>query len=141
MPNDPAAIAVACLVLIDRDGAILATRRPEHKTLGGYWEFPGGKLDPGESAEAALRREIVEELRLGLEVLTPLTPVTHRYPFALIRLLPFLSRTMIRPCLVPTEHTDVRWVTLRQAADLLWTPADLPILEELERILNGLEGR
>ena len=53
---------VVCLVLLNADGAVLATQRPEGKSLGGFWEFPGGKIEPGEPAEDAIRREIREEL-------------------------------------------------------------------------------
>ncbi|MCC6203005.1 MAG: (deoxy)nucleoside triphosphate pyrophosphohydrolase [Gammaproteobacteria bacterium] len=126
-------IAVACLVLLDPDDAVLAARRPRHKTLGGLWEFPGGKLDPGESAEAALRREIREELRLQLGTVAPLAPVEHRYEFATIRLLPFLSRCLVRPELQPTEHDEVLWISIDDAERLQWTPADIPILEALKR--------
>lgn len=128
---EPAPINVACLILKDATGAILATRRPRHKTLGGHWEFPGGKLDPGETAEAALRREIHEELQLELGALLPLAPVVHHYEFGTIRLLPFLSHCSARPRLHPTEHEEVRWVSLAEAEHLTWTPADVPILADL----------
>lgn len=129
---DAAPIEVACLILMDATGAILATRRPRHKTLGGHWEFPGGKLDPGETAETALRREIREELQLELDALMPLAPVVHRYDFGTIRLLPFLGQCHTRPRLHPTEHEEVRWVSLAEAEQLTWTPADVPILAGLK---------
>ena len=134
--RDSAPINVACLILMDTTGAILATRRPRHKTLGGLWEFPGGKLDPGETAETALRREIREELQLELGALIPLGPVVHRYEFGTIRLLPFLSHCHTRPRLQPTEHEEVCWVSLTEAKQLTWTPADVPILG----LLNTLDA-
>jgi mutator protein MutT len=131
---DAAPIDVACLILMDATGAILATRRPRHKTLGGYWEFPGGKLDAGETADAALRREIREELQLELGTLAPLPAVQHHYDFATIRLLPFLSRCRTRPVLHPTEHEEICWVSLAQTERLVWTPADVPVLSYLKTL-------
>jgi 8-oxo-dGTP diphosphatase len=133
-PNEAYPVPVACLVLVDSTKTVLATRRPEHKALGGLWEFPGGKLDDGESAENALRREIREELHLELGPLSPLSPVLHRYPFGVIRLIPFLACCDKRPVLRLAEHTAAEWVTLKEASLLEWAPADLPILAELAQL-------
>lgn len=126
----PAVLQVVCLVLQNADGAILATRRPVHKHLGGLWEFPGGKIEPGETAEAALRREIIEELHLELGDLQPLVPVEHAYDFGTIRLLPFRG-TLHAPVIRLTEHTDARWLPPEALHSVEWMPADIPILAQL----------
>ncbi len=124
---------VACLVLTDRLGRVLAARRPPHKTLGGLWEFPGGKIDPGESPETALRRELREELALEVGPLKPMTAREHRYPFGTIRLWPLRARWQAEelPDLTLHEHTAVRWVGRHDAGRLGWASADLPVLDEI----------
>ncbi len=123
--------SVSCLVLVDARGTWLATQRPHGKTLGGLWEFPGGKVENGESPENALRRELREELHLTVGSLEPLAPVTHCYPFGSIRLLPFLARCRIRPPLVLNEHIRAQWLDADTAQTLPWAPADLPVLAQI----------
>lgn len=122
---------VVCLILENERGEILAVQRPPHKHLGGLWEFPGGKIEPGESPEQALRREIVEELHLTLgDILRPLLPTEHVYDFDTVRLLPF-RHTAFRPVIHLTEHTASRWLAPTELHTLSWMPADLPILSHL----------
>jgi len=100
-------ITVSCLVLIDSAARLLATQRPADKPLGGLWEFPGGKVEPQESDETDLRREIREELQFEIGALSPLTPVTHAYDFALVTLIPFLSRCeSLQPVYGPALAAD-----------------------------------
>lgn len=79
-----------------------------------------------------MRRELREELNLEVGTLQPLHHTTHTYEFAAIRLLPFLSCCKGRPSIHRAEHTACRWVTMTEARELNWAPADLPILECLE---------
>jgi 8-oxo-dGTP diphosphatase len=130
-PNHPKTVSVACLVLLDQQGAVLTTRRPEGKQLGGLWEFPGGKVEAAESPEEALRREIWEELELRLGDLEAMSPVMHEYPFGVIRLLPFLSEIVSHPLIRLVEHSEHRWVTPQTWVNLEWAPADLPILDQI----------
>lgn len=120
-------IDVACLVLISAQSRFLTTLRPPHKSLGNHWEFLGGKVEGGERPELALRRELREELHLEVDALQPLPPSTHTYEFAIVRLLPFLSYCEDSPQIYLTEHSASRWVTLDEARELIWAPADLPI--------------
>ncbi len=129
-------ITVSCLILVDSQDTFLATKRPPDKPLGDLWEFPGGKVKGNESPEEALRRELREELHLCVDSLLPLTPVTHRYDFGSIRLIPFLGRCDARPSLHLVEHSAARWVNASVAASLEWAPADLPILAELLSLLQ-----
>ncbi len=121
---------VVCLVLIDQDGAFLATQRPADKRLGLYWEFPGGKVEKGESAEEALRREIREELGIGIGALAPMPAVEHAYDFGVIRLLPLTSYCLARPRLALTEHVDAKWICPSDWQSLKWAPADIPVIHE-----------
>lgn len=126
-------IDVACLVLMDSGGRLFVARRPQAKSLGNLWEFPGGKIDPGESVEVALRRELVEELEMQVGPLEAMEPVDHRYDFGAIRLWPMLARCDEgqRPEYRLHEHTAVRWVDALEAESLDWAPADRPVLHDL----------
>jgi mutator protein MutT len=125
-------IDVVCLVAMDPDDKILATQRAKDKPLGMLWEFPGGKVDTGESAEGALRREIIEELGIELGALTRLPAVTHAYDFCTIQLIPFLSKVDTRPQLGELHaHAAAQWIALDKWNQLQWAPADLPIIERL----------
>ena len=123
---------------MDEDGLVLAVQRGKTGSLPGSWEFPGGKVEPGEDREAALRRELREELHLVLDhdPLNPLLPSSHLYPFGAIRLWPFLCRLKRRPNLTLLEHSAQTWLPLSEARLLDWAPADVPILDELERVLS-----
>ncbi len=122
--------------VIRRDGFFLAARRPEGDSLGGYWEFPGGKIEPGETPEACLVREIDEELGLAIRVEASLCRVTHAYPGKTIELLVYLCRTDGEPTRLEA-HSEVRWLTLAEMDGLQWAPADVPVLEELRKRPNG----
>jgi len=124
-------VPVVCLVLRDRAGYVLATQRPAGKKLGSLWEFPGGKVEASEHAEAALRRELREELELNVGPLTPLMPVDHTYPFGPVHLIPFQHVCENRPELELKEHSDARWIRLKDWEQLDWAPADLPVIEQL----------
>lgn len=127
-------IDVVCGVIVDVEGRYFVCRRPEGRHLGGLWEFPGGKVDAGESPEAALVRELEEELGIAVVVGRRLQEVRWDYGTVMIRLIPFLcSISSGNP--VPLEHSEVRWVMGDAFAELDWAPADEPILEELK--LNG----
>ena len=128
--NDSAAIDVVCGVILDASGRYLACRRPQNKHLGGLWEFPGGKVDPGEAPEAALARELKEELEIEVEVGERLAEVRWKYDTATIRLIPFFCRIRSGEP-VPVEHTEIRWCAPHAFAELDWAPADLPVLDQL----------
>ena len=123
-------INVVCAVIQDGEGRLLVCRRPEGKPLAGKWEFPGGKVEPGEDAAPALCREIFEELVCEIIVGLALPEVEHDYPGFSIRLLPFLCRLKSgQPRAV--EHSEICWVKLAQCEALDWTDADVPIWRAL----------
>lgn len=112
--------AVFCM-----DNKVLACRKAPGKSLAGYWEFPGGKIEPGETPEQALAREIAEELSITANVGQKVTTTLHEYDFATIELTSFFcSITQGTPKL--TDHDEVRWVTAAEAQQLQWAPADIP---------------
>ena len=123
-------IDVVCGVIEDLEGRFLACLRPQGKHLGGLWEFPGGKVDPGETPVAALLRELHEELSVDAEVISPLTPVIWAYPERTIRLLPFRCR-IIGGALHAHEHEQLLWCAPENFYTLPWAAADLPILREI----------
>lgn len=111
--------------VIVRDGLILCAQRGSNGSLGGMWEFPGGKIEPGESAREALVREIVEELRCDIAVGEFITTTTHDYDFGTVTLTTFWCQLLAgEPVL--TEHAAVRWQAPHALGELAWAPADIP---------------
>ena len=108
----------------------LACRKKPGKPLEGHWEFPGGKIEPGETPEQALAREIREELNLIAEVGQKVTTTTYEYDFATIELTTFYC-TLVDGDLRLTDHDDTKWVTSTEAAHLAWAPADIPAVEAI----------
>lgn len=129
MTSDNRIVEVAC-ALIEGPGGLLCAQRGPSMTLAGAWEFPGGKLEPGETAEEALLREIREELSVSLRDLRPLPPSEHAYvPGRMVRLLPFVCRLGEGEEPSPREHARLEWRPASQLRELDWAAADLPVLE------------
>jgi 8-oxo-dGTP diphosphatase len=126
------ALRVVCGIIM-RDGLVFAARRAPPHSLAGLWEFPGGKVEDGEDEPSALRRELQEELGLSVLVGSPLTPVLHRYPSKQIELIPFLCTIVFGEEPTLTEHDAGRWITVDELGVLSWAPADIPIVQELQR--------
>lgn len=129
-------LLVAAAALVDVDGRVLICRRPEGKPFGGLWEFPGGKLEPGETPEACLIRELREEL--GLEVnaacLSPFVFASHAYPEThLLMPLFLLRRWEGQP--QPREHAALAWVRPAKLFDYAMPPADAPLCAYLRDFL------
>ncbi len=119
-------IHVTCAI-IRRRGCILAARRSASMSMPLKWEFPGGKIHEGETPEDCLRRELLEELRIGVKIGRPLPPSTHQYPGFLITLYPFLCK-IVSGDLIPVEHDRVEWLKAEELSRLDWADADRPIL-------------
>ena len=117
----------------------MATQRGAAMDLAGYWEFPGGKVEVGESPENSLIREINEELSIDIRICAALTPVLHTYPSKLIQLIPFLG-TWQGGSLKLTEHAQSQWLGKEDLLSLTWAPADLPIVQEVQFKWEDLQG-
>ncbi|MDG5814994.1 (deoxy)nucleoside triphosphate pyrophosphohydrolase [Chitinispirillales bacterium ANBcel5] len=129
MAEERKLIRVVCAIIKGDNGRILAAQRGESQNQAGLWEFPGGKVDPGETTCAALLRELDEELSIEVKCITPLKEVIHHYPGCSIKLIPYICE-IVRGKPTAHEHSEVRWVTLKEAYTLRWAPADIPVLEE-----------
>lgn len=123
-------IQVTCLVLF-HEGKILATQRSYFMDLPGSWEFPGGKVEPGESPENCLIREIQEELSIAIQICGGLTTVIYSYPTKVIQLIPFFA-TWKGGEFNLTEHAQSLWLAKDDLLSLNWAPADLPIVKEVQ---------
>jgi 8-oxo-dGTP diphosphatase len=122
-------VLVSAVALIDPDGRVLLARRPEGKSLAGLWEFPGGKVEPGETPEVALIRELKEELDIDTwaSCLAPLTFASHSYPdFHL--LMPLFACRKWQGTVRPTEGQKLAWVKPNALRDYPMPPADLPLI-------------
>jgi len=124
-------IQVTCLLLFHQ-GKILATQRGAAMDLAGYWEFPGGKVEPGETPEAALIRELQEELGIGTwsSCLAPLTFASHSYDdFHL--LMPLFACRKWEGTPKPRENQTLKWVRPNALRDYPMPPADIPLISIL----------
>jgi len=129
-------IRVVC-ALIEHEGRVLLARRPAHKHLGGKWEFPGGKIEPGESPTDALVRECAEELVCEIEVGAELPAVTHAYPDRTIVLLPFVCRLAVGSAAPhAAEHSALAWVEAARMSDYDLPAADAPIVASYLALLG-----
>lgn len=121
--------------VILRDGQVLCAQRGHGSALGGLWEFPGGKIESGESPREALEREIVEELHCQVEVGAEITTTAHEYDFGIVRLTTFYCELVMgEPRL--TEHADVLWLEPEKLEILTWAPADIPAVEIIKSSLT-----
>lgn len=128
-------VHVAC-ALIERDGLVLAAQRSAAMNLPLKWEFPGGKLEAGESAEACLRRELVEEMGITIAVGRPLPQHIHSYDSFAVTLYPFLA-TILSGTITLHEHAAIVWLPPDKLHTLDWLEADRPVLETYARLIHG----
>jgi 8-oxo-dGTP diphosphatase len=125
-------LLVAAVALVDADRRVLIARRPEGKPLAGLWEFPGGKVEPGELPEATLIRELAEELGIEVkpECLAPLTFASHSYvDFHL--LMPLWICRRWTGTVVGREGQSLKWVRPKDLRDYPMPPADEPLIPHL----------
>lgn len=122
-------VPVVCAIIL-KEGKILATQRGPNMDQPLKWEFPGGKLEPGEREREALVREISEELNITVRPIVGLRPNTHRYPNIQVKLIPYLAE-YVSGELALSEHASYRWCTLDELYRLNWAAADLPIVDEV----------
>ena len=124
-------LVIAC-ALVDADGRVLVAQRPAGKSMAGMWEFPGGKVEPGETPEAALIRELKEELDIDVTAacLAPLSFASHAYDdFHL--LMPLYVCRKWQGLVRPRENQAVKWLLPRELFDVPMPPADIPLIAML----------
>ncbi len=129
-------VLVAACALIDSDGRVLLAERPADKTMAGLWEFPGGKVEPGERPEQTLIRELKEELNIDVDeaCLAPLTFASHAYEdFHL--LMPLYVCRRWSGVVRPREGQRLAWVRPNRLKDYKMPPADEPLVAHLATLL------
>ena len=135
-PITPPVVLVVAVALVDVDGRVLIAQRPEGKAMAGLWEFPGGKVDEGEAPEAALIRELQEEI--GIDVtencLAPLTFASHAYE-AFHLLMPLYVCRVWEGTVTPREGQALKWVRPLDLRNYPMPPADVPLVAMLRDLL------
>jgi 8-oxo-dGTP diphosphatase len=129
-------VSVAACALIDADGRVLLAQRPEGKSMAGLWEFPGGKIEAGETPEQSLIRELEEELGIVVKeaCLAPLTFASHGYPdFHL--LMPLYVCRRWEGTVTAREGQQLAWVRPSRLRDYPMPPADIPLIPHLTTLL------
>ena len=128
-------VVAAVIKAVNENGKpiIFATQRGYGEFKGG-WEFPGGKIEPGETAQEALKREIMEELDTEILVGKSIDKIEYDYPKFHLSMECFLSE-IISGELVLKEHEAARWLTKEQLNEVEWLPADITLIEKIEKIL------
>lgn len=135
MAEERKEIEVVAALVLDDAGRVLATQCPPHKHDGG-WEFPGGKVEPGEAPEAALVREMAEELALHIRVGRLLQTVRRDYSAYRVNLHCFLCRVLGGE-LTLHEHQAARWLAAEELDAVPWLPADADILPALAEVMRA----
>jgi 8-oxo-dGTP diphosphatase len=129
-------LLVAACALIDADGRVLVAKRPQGRPMAGLWEFPGGKVEPGETPEAALIRELEEELaiRVAPSCLAPFTFASHGYPGFHLLMPLYLCRNWDGE-ISAQQGQELAWVRASRLADYAMPPADEPLKAMLRDLL------
>jgi 8-oxo-dGTP diphosphatase len=122
---------VSCAVIMDGD-RVLVTQRSEHMPHPLKWEFPGGKLQPGETPEGCIIREIREELGVEISVLQLLPSVRHRYPDLNIKLIPFVC-SITKGEIDLSEHRSFSWISRSELDQIDWLEADIGVVALIDK--------
>lgn len=126
--NTPLLVTAAVII---NENKVLITRRPDHKPQGGFWEFPGGKIDAGESPTTALQRELMEELGVSISVGKIIDALFYRYPWGSVLILAYRCNiTEGSPRNI--EVAEHRWVPLKELHEYQLLPADKPLIVQLQ---------
>lgn len=130
-------LVVSAIALVNNLNQILYTQRPKGKSMEGFWEFPGGKIEPGETAEKAIQRELIEELSLKVELtdLVPLTFASQEYD-DFIMIMPLFICKKWSGTLHPNEGQSYAWVKLDDLHSYPMPPADKPLLIHIVKFMN-----
>ena len=129
---------VVCAALIDKDGRVLINLRPKGKVMAGFWEFPGGKVEPHETPENALIRELEEELGINTwnSCLAPLTFASHRYKEFHLLMPLYVCRKWVG-IIKPRENQELKWYYPNQLMNIKMLPADIPLIAHLRDLVGS----
>ncbi|MEI5991704.1 hypothetical protein A5881_003241 [Enterococcus termitis] len=114
--------------VIEKNGKILCAQRGQDKSLAGLWEFPGGKIEQGETPQQALEREIKEELLCEVLIKNKITTISYEYDFGIVELTTFFCE-LIKGEPKLTEHENIKWLKTSELSILEWAPADIPTVD------------
>ena len=124
----------ATVAIIESDDKILiAQRKSEDKLFGGLWEFPGGKIEDGETPEECIARELKEELEIEAKIGTLITSNKHRYPDGIFELFAYRVQHFSGN-FVLNDHDEIKWVTIDEISNFEFPPANTPIINYLKNI-------
>lgn len=124
-------IEVVGAVLV-KDDRIFAAKRGSGKSMAGLWEFPGGKIEPGETPEQALKRELMEELSIEVDVQDRIVTSQHDTGSTVINLSTYYCK-LISGAPTPSEHQEIRWVPRAELHTLDWAPADIETVQRVQK--------
>ncbi|WP_342509959.1 (deoxy)nucleoside triphosphate pyrophosphohydrolase [Sporosarcina sp. FSL K6-2383] len=127
-------VHVVGAIIENNNKEILCALRGPEMTLANYWEFPGGKIEQGESKEEALKREIQEELSCTIEVFEHVEDTTYEYEKVIVRLETFMAK-VVSGIPIVSEHAEIKWVTREELPSLNWAPADIPAIEKISNTI------
>ena len=125
-------IQVVGAVIVDDNQKILCAQRPENKNLALKWEFPGGKIEAGETPVEALKRELVEEMELDISIGEKITTTEYEYDFGIVELTTYFAK-ILKGEIQLLEHVQMKWVNPADIEKLDWAPADIPAIEIIKR--------
>ncbi|CAM3376985.1 8-oxo-dGTP diphosphatase MutT [Paenibacillus lupini] len=124
-------IEVAAAIIENGQGQILIARRKQGKSQAGMWEFPGGKIEVGETTEDCLRRELLEEMNIGINPYAYFGVNDHHYGSTHIRLIAYKA-TFMSGEIELVDHDEYRWINIAELKEFTFAPADIPFVEMLE---------
>ena len=131
MVKSPKIIRVTAAIIESDDKILIAQRKSEDDIFGGFWEFPGGKIEDGETPEECMARELMEELEIEVEVGTLITSNKHRYPDGIFELLAYRVQHICGN-FVLNDHDEIKWITIDEISNFVFPPANTPIINYLK---------